>query len=177
MDRPSLPRRRRRAAATARLVVALFLALAPSGPTRGAGPETVPQMEAARRIVQLTNDARWEHSMAGLQEDPSLDLAAETYARLMAEWDWFGHFGPDGSTMAARAEAAGYLDWAYLAENLAKGTGAAEPERVFSAWMGSPGHRDNLLSPHLQDIGVGCYVRAGEGLRFWCVQAFGTRGR
>jgi len=140
-------------------------------------PEIAPQLEAALRIVQLTNAARWQHSMAEPQVDPSLESAAEAYARDMAEWDWFGHLGPDGTTMDARAEAAGYLDWVYLAENLAKGSGEGEPERVVRAWMASPGHRDILLSPNPQEMGVGCYANADGDLRFWCVQLFGARGR
>jgi len=45
---------------------------------------------------------------------------------------------------------------------------------IVTAWMRSAGHRDNLLSPDLQETGVGCYTRSDQGLRYWCVQAFGA---
>ncbi|MHB1006626.1 MAG: CAP domain-containing protein [Chloroflexota bacterium] len=131
---------------------------------------------AASGIVTLTNAARTGRSLDELAVNSRLTLAAERYAEAMAGQDWFDHVGPDGSTLAVRAEAAGYLGWAYLGENLARGAGPVSPASVVAGWMSSPGHRDNLLSPVLRETGVGCFVRSRAALRFWCVQYYGTRG-
>ncbi|MGA7936518.1 MAG: CAP domain-containing protein, partial [Kovacikia sp.] len=47
---------------------------------------------------------------------------------------------------------AGYR-WSAAAENVAQGQ--QTPEAVVQSWMNSPHHRDNLLSPGYQDLGVG----------------------
>lgn len=48
-----------------------------------------------------------------------------------------------------------------VAENLFAGD--ATPAEVVEAWMGSPGHRNNIVDPTLQQIGVGC-VHEERGL-------------
>jgi hypothetical protein len=58
-----------------------------------------------------------------------------------------------------------------LAENIAHGQ--LTPGDVMDAWMNSPGHQDNILSPDVWETGVGYY--AGGGDRYW-VQDFGRRG-
>ncbi|GIG22662.1 hypothetical protein Cch01nite_33860 [Cellulomonas chitinilytica] len=41
-----------------------------------------------------------------------------------------------------------------VAENLSRGAGTAR--RVVDLWLGSPGHRANLLATDLDELGVGC---------------------
>lgn len=53
------------------------------------------------------------------------------------------------------------------AENLSRA--AASPSAVLDAWMGSPGHRSNLLDPGLTEIGVGCVLDGDEML---CSQVY-----
>jgi uncharacterized protein YkwD len=53
------------------------------------------------------------------------------------------------------------------AENLSRA--AASPAAVIDAWMGSPGHRPNLLDPALTEIGVGCVI---DGQAMLCSQVF-----
>ncbi|WP_456786650.1 CAP domain-containing protein [Cellulomonas sp. P5_C5] len=53
------------------------------------------------------------------------------------------------------------------AENLARA--AATPHDVVQAWLGSPGHRANLLDPSLDQVGIGCLLDDGEML---CSQVF-----
>jgi uncharacterized protein YkwD len=43
-----------------------------------------------------------------------------------------------------------------LGENLSWGSGTSStPQAIVAAWMQSPGHRANLLSPCFRDVGVG----------------------
>jgi uncharacterized protein YkwD len=53
------------------------------------------------------------------------------------------------------------------AENLSRT--AASATSVVDAWMGSPGHRSNLIDPALTEIGVGCVL---DGEAMLCSQVF-----
>jgi|GEM_PF-1336454 len=143
----------------------------------GSNPGFVEGLDAAyaQEILVLTNQARQANGLSPLSPDANLEVAAASYAQLLAVNDWFDHVGPDGSTVQGRAEAAAYQNWLFLAENLAKGTGIATAPEVVDAWMASPGHRENILNSDLEEIGVACYFLPGLPPRFWCVQEFGTQ--
>jgi uncharacterized protein YkwD len=53
------------------------------------------------------------------------------------------------------------------AENLSRA--AATPAQIVDAWLGSYGHRENLLDPQLTDVGVAC-VRDDDAML--CAQIF-----
>lgn len=48
------------------------------------------------------------------------------------------------------------------AENLSRA--AAQPPAVVDAWLGSPGHRANVLDPTLDELGVACVVDGDQVL-------------
>jgi len=127
---------------------------------------------AARAIVEGTNAARAAAGLAALRVEPRLTRAADTYAREMARDGRLEHTDPSGAGVEARAEAAGYTDWEYLAENLATGAGRPDATALIGRWLESMSHRRNILAPELRDVGVACYV-ASE--RYWCAQEFGAR--
>jgi uncharacterized protein YkwD len=92
----------------------------------------------------------------------------------MASRDYFSHFSPEGTTPVDRNRDAGYPSfwWGlYVGENLAKGFDS--PEAAMEGWMASQGHRENLLRPDWEEIGVGIAV-ASNGTLFWA-QEFGNR--
>lgn len=115
---------------------------------------------------------RADHGLPPLTANSALTSAAQSYTKTMALNDWFSHTGPDGSTLPSRAEAAGYTGWSYLAENLYKGPAGDSAASIVQAWLNSPSHRSNILSPQAKEIGVGCYVSGGFR---WCAQEFGAR--
>lgn len=166
-----------RARGIARWLFVVLGVLVLSGFQGDAGLEGRVERETSQRIVELTNAVRRRHSLAPLSVNAQLRRAAEDYATVLVQRDWFDHIGPDGSTVDGRVEAMGFQGWSYLAENLAKGAGPGDPADVVAGWMNSAGHRDNILSPKLREIGVGCYVRSNPALTFRCVQSFGARGR
>ncbi len=57
------------------------------------------------------------------------------------------------------------------AENLTRTT--ATPREVLDAWMDSPGHRNNLVDPTLDRVGVAC-VNRDDGLL--CSELFLSAG-
>ncbi len=123
-------------------------------------------------IISLTNELRAQHGLPPLAVNGALATAAQTYAQTMAASDWFAHEGPDGSTPAYRAEAAGYTGWVYLAENLYRGPVGAPADSIVQMWIASPVHLSAMLSDTATEIGVGCEV--SSDIR-WCVQDFGAR--
>lgn len=161
----------------ARLAVCVLMsgALALFGWSSGGAGHGNVDGNSVHQIVELTNAVRAQHALPPLSVNPRLTRAAEGYARTLARSGWFDHVGPEGSTLETRAHVVEYAGWTFLGENLAMGTGALRAEDAIEGWTRSPAHRRNLLSPDLEEIGVGCYVSPGEPSRYWCVQEFGTR--
>ena len=90
------------------------------------------------------------------------------------------HTGGDGSTVPERLRDFGYRSSGYsswrVGETLAAGTAGtviATPAAIVAMWMGSPGHRDVLMTPAFRDVGVGV-VRGDDGMRYFTVD-FGRR--
>ena len=57
--------------------------------------------------------------------------------------------------------------------------GYSTPEEVVAGWMASAGHRENLLDPGLQEIGVGYYFLPNDtgnvNFNHYWTQAFGSQ--
>jgi uncharacterized protein YkwD len=67
-------------------------------------------------------------------------------------------------THSPAAVPTGFTRWG---ENIAHGYGSGVS--VFNAWMGSAGHRANILNPAFTNMGLG-YVASGN---WWCQQFAG----
>lgn len=135
----------------------------------------------------LLNEERTSRGLRPLREHSELRSAAQSYAELMDDHNFFDHVSPAGSTMVDRLKrGTGYLrsgrSWV-VGENLAWGAGGAEtPARIVRAWMRSPGHRKNILNGRFRDIGIGITdgapvagVSAASGAATY-VNNFGARG-
>lgn len=135
------------------------------------------------RVLELTNLARtrgWDCSrkayaagpaLPPLRRSAELDRAARAQSAGMTLAGYFGHESPvDGSGPAERATSGGYA-WRAVGENIAAGQGSAE--EVVDAWLRSPGHCKNILSPDFTEIGLSA-VRGGEDDRLRWTQVFGT---
>lgn len=133
-----------------------------------------PAVEAdpAAEVVRLTNVCRTRAGLPELREEPRLAAAARTHARDLARRRTLDHRDSEGRDAAERVERALYLTWTAVAENIAYGQRSAA--EVVRAWMDSPGHRQNILDPGLQEIGV-AVAKGADGRLYW-VQEFGTRG-
>ncbi len=104
------------------------------------------------RVTELVNIERSRFGLDPLQIDSQLNQAAQVHSENMAYQDFFSHTGRDGSRASDRIRAAGY-DKGYTGENIA--AGQTTPEAVVAAWMGSAGHRENILRDGFDEIGVG----------------------
>ncbi len=149
-----------------RWTILLMFALATVGCSDDA-VDTPADCEAddACQVFLLVNEERESAGVAPLQIDASLEAAAQLHAEDMFENGYFDHTSQDGRNFSTRANEAGY-DGSPGGENIANGQ--QTPEQVMQSWMNSDGHRNNILNPEFDDIGVG---KAGA---LW-VQVFGRR--
>jgi uncharacterized protein YkwD len=121
-------------------------------------------------IADLTNVERSRAGLSRLRLEDRLMRAAQMQAEQMASLGRMDHVLSDGPYPAPkdRLAAAGYR-WRAYAENIAYGQRG--PEDVTESWMGSAGHRANMLNGAYTEIGTG-YAVDGRG-RSYYVQVFG----
>lgn len=137
-----------------------------------ANAEDASEGSFAARVLELTNAERVNAGLAPLTLNPQLEDAAQMYSEVLASTGCFEHTCGPVPDFADRDAAAGYTDWTSLGENLA--AGYPSPEAVVAGWMASQGHRDNILSPHFTETGIGV-ARGGAKYRTYWAQEFGGR--
>jgi uncharacterized protein YkwD len=103
-------------------------------------------------IISLTNDARVSQGLTALSENPLLDSIAEERARDMIEKQYFAHVSPTGEQATDLARKVGY-PYKIIAENIASGSFFTNKALV-DGWMQSPGHRRNILSSDVVEMGA-----------------------
>ncbi len=114
-------------------------------------------------VITLTNLQRSNKRLRPVSEDPALANAAQAHACDNAENTRMSHSGSDGSTLPIRMKRAGYA-YREAFENVA--AGFFDAPSVMSGWMGSKGHRRNILARGAEDIGIGIAV-GGDGQLYW----------
>ncbi|MBK8051345.1 MAG: CAP domain-containing protein [Anaerolineales bacterium] len=123
----------------------------------------------------MVNAERTAHGCSPLNTNSALTSAATKHSSDMANNDFFSHTGSDGSQPWDRMTAAGY-NWSNAAENIA--AGYTTPAEVVDGWMGSSGHRKNMLNCDLKDTGVGYIYLANdpgnEQYQHYWTQVFGA---
>jgi uncharacterized protein YkwD len=121
-------------------------------------------------IADLTNVERSRAGVSPLRVETRLMRAAQLQADQMASLGRMDHVLSDGPYPSPqdRLAAAGYK-WRAFAENIAYGQRG--PEDVTGSWMGSAGHRANMLNGAYTELGTG-YAVDNRG-RTYFVQVFG----
>jgi uncharacterized protein YkwD len=128
-------------------------------------------------VLSAINSARARAGCKPLRLDSRLMAAAKGHARAMAEQNFFGHAGKDGSRMSTRIRRQGY-DFRTAAENIAAGQKSAA--QVVRNWMQSAGHRRNILNCRMTETGIAVVYQANDRplngsrypLRYYWVQVF-----
>ena len=135
-------------------------------------PQAYASSITSSNIISLTNQARGSYSLNTLSNNGKLEAAALAKANNMFELQYWDHFGPNGESPWQFIKAAGY-NYVYAGENLARGFRTAEG--VHEAWMASPTHKENIVSPNYVDIGVSVVTGILEGSQtILVVQMFGN---
>ena len=142
-----------------------------------AGPTEMPEAPAAggvsataSTIVQLTNAERSNAGLPSLRINGQLMEAAQLHAEQMVRLGRLEHVlsGAQYPRPEDRLAAAGY-QWSAYAENIAMGQSTAAA--AMDSWMHSSGHRANILSTSVTEIGIG-FARDSAGRPYY-VQVFG----
>ena len=122
----------------------------------------------AGQVLSLVNTERSKAGCGALRTSSALQRAAQGHSSDMAARDYFSHTSKDGRSFADRIRAAGYSGGT-VAENIAAGQASAPA--VMRSWMGSAGHRANILNCAFTVLGVG-YATGGSYGHYW-TQDFG----
>ncbi len=118
---------------------------------------TIDQLRA--ELVTAANAERARAGLPPLARAPALDAAAQAYAEDLVRRNYYDHVSLDGETVMQRLARAGFAARA-AAENLARGPFSAS--EAVTRWMGSSGHRANLLSTRVDRIGAGVVLDERE---------------
>lgn len=149
---------------------ALLLALALTQPAPAAA-------DAAEAVLAGVNAERAKAGCAPLKVNSRLVAAARAHAKAMAEQNFFGHTGKDGSKSGNRIRRQGY-SFRAAAENIAAGQESVS--QVLGNWLGSPGHRRNILNCRLKETGIAVVYQPDDRpiqgqsrpFRYYWVQVF-----
>jgi uncharacterized protein YkwD len=110
-------------------------------------------------LLTAINAARAENGVAPLHIDAALNAAATAHTADIAGRGVLDHVGADGADLMTRLVRVGWHGTT-AGENLALGYG---PRATVQAWLASPGHRQNLLSPAFHRVGLGVAVGQADG--------------
>ena len=125
-------------------------------------------------IITLTNNARAQSGLPPLKENQLLDAIAESRANDMLEKQYFAHVSPTGQQVSDIAQSVGYR-YEVIAENIGSGDFYTN-QKIIDNWMQSPGHRRNILSTEVEDIGAAVLKGKMKGVETYItVQIFGLQ--
>lgn len=116
--------------------------------------------------MRQLNESRQEAGVAPLEWDERLARAAREHTKRMIEANKLGHV-VDGEAPVPERLAATGIRFNRSGENVGYNTDFDDLQR---AWMDSPGHRENILSPNYNVVGIG--VAQGEDGLFYATQDF-----
>ena len=112
---------------------------------------SVDPVVAEREIVALVNRDRARAGLPPVTLDARLAAIARAHCQDMVDHAFIGHLSPRTGTAMDRVRRAG-LRPDLVFENVGR---AYNPDEAESGFLGSPGHRANLLDPRARRIGVG----------------------
>jgi Cysteine-rich secretory protein family len=136
------------------LSLALIARLVLTHPVLAQEPSHIASSTAIQReawqIVQLANQSRAQAGAGPLQWDAALATAARQHCLRMVAEGSISHQYPGEPEFSKRAAQAG-AHFSLIEENVAF---ASTPSAIHNGWMNSPHHRDNLLNPKVDHVGV-----------------------
>lgn len=112
----------------------------------------------AQYLLAAANQERTARGLSPLSFDPTLAQAASFHALQMADHADISHEFPNEPDLSARGAQAG-VHFSLITENVAEAPDAAD---IHTMWMNSEGHRDNLLDPEVNVVGIAVVARDGE---------------
>jgi uncharacterized protein YkwD len=119
--------------------------------------------------AEMISRYRQQHGEGRVTADPVLNRIAQAQANAMAARDVLDHAAL--APLNSRAASAAAAGAGRIAENLA---GAyADFPRTLDQWIGSPGHRSNLLMHDALRVGVASAKSPKSGQTYWAMEIAG----
>jgi len=143
-----------------------------SGSTTASGAASAPTVRLQTLnsdILISLNATRVSKKLRPLVVSDDLQRAASAHSRSMLNNGFFQHESKDGSPFFVRVKhyyvAAGYESWS-AGENLLYSTSEISAPAAIRAWLNSPLHRANMLSPAWREVGIGAFYASEAGGTF-----------
>jgi uncharacterized protein YkwD len=144
----------------------------PAPATRVEAPPPAPvgttRPEVEEKIFLLVNQERAQAGLRALSPEDTLRQTAREHNQDMLARRFFDHINPSGDTPAERIARRHRRLVGLTGENIWEGAGQTlvespqVAERIVRDWMGSPGHRENILRPSFTHLGAGVTVWGDE---------------
>ena len=125
-----------------------------------------PLAARAASPAELVSSYRHQHGEGKLTIDPVLNRIAQEQARAMAARDEMGH-----AVLRPFSDRVTNLNAERAAENLAQGDGTFS--KALDQWIGSYGHRSNLLMHEATRIGIASARSPKSGEIYWAMEIAG----
>ncbi len=127
---------------------------------------TIPTSSATAyedQVITLVNKERSKRGLQTLKKNATLAYVARLKSKDMATKGYFSHTSPTYGSPFTMMQHYG-IRFSAAGENIAMGQ--PTPQAVMTAWMNSPGHKANILSPAYNQIGVGM-AKSSRGSIYW----------
>lgn len=126
----------------------------------------------AQKVFQKTNSERVNLGLSTLHYNSELSKSAQAKAEDMFANNYWAHTSPQGKLPWDFFREQNY-SYSFAGENLAKDF--YDTDSVMKAWMKSPTHKENIVSPDYKEIGIGVVNGTLNGVKTTLVvQHFGT---
>ena len=144
-------------------------------PWARAVPEDYACKTMSRLLFEHANEFRQCHGLLALTGNSKLELSSWNWAEVMHQTGIFAHNINGHPELGERVGRCGYR-YRCVRENLAyiqcpRQTIEQLATEVHGGWVNSPGHRENLLSSDVSELGVATVLDSSG--TYWCVQNFG----
>lgn len=113
--------------------------------------ESVVLTAVEQEAINLVNQERLKVGLKPLEVDKRLVALARIKSQDMIDNNYYGHYSPTYGGPFEMMEMAG-IEWFAAGENIVSRHNAKE---AHDAFMGSPGHRANILGTYFTHIGIG----------------------
>ena len=126
-------------------------------------PNAAPLSDLETEVFNLVNQQRKSNGLPALTYNWEVARCARYKSQDMINKGYFSHTSPTYGSPFNMMENFG-IKFSAAAENIAKGQ--RTPQEVMNAWMNSSGHRANILSKNVTQIGVGA-AKSSNGTLYW----------
>jgi len=114
-----------------------------------------------KTLFDLVNQERQKRGLQAVRFSLELSRLARRHSQDMASRKDLTHSSSDGKSYLERLIEAGF-HFIAIGENVAYSNGY-QPESIHQELMDSPGHRENILTPGFDEVGIAAVFRKGSG--------------